>query len=127
MSRGCLILVCCGVALFTVGIRKARSHAFPERAEPRVGATVEIAPDQVQIWFNSVLEAAFSHIRVDTASGERIDKGNDHVDSKQSTLLTVDLPPLAPGTYHVIWSVMARDGHHTEGKYTFTVKQRSSP
>lgn len=123
MSRGWQVIVCCGFVLFSVGLRNARGHAFPERAEPRVGATVETSPTQVRIWFNSVLEAAFSRIRVNTANGERIDKGNGYVDPQQSTLLTVDLPPLAPGTYHVIWSVMARDGHHTEGKYVFTVQQ----
>ena len=124
MSRGWQVVVCCIVLLGTIGLRNVSAHAFPEQAEPRVGSTVETPPEQVRIWFNSVLEAAFSHIRVDTASGERIDKGNSHVDPQQSTLLSVDVPPLAPGTYHVTWSVLARDGHHTEGKYTFTVQSR---
>jgi hypothetical protein len=34
----------------------------------------------------------------------------------------VSLPSLSPGTYRVIWSVVARDGHRTEGDYTFTIK-----
>jgi methionine-rich copper-binding protein CopC len=34
----------------------------------------------------------------------------------------VSLPPLPPATYRVIWSVVARDGHRTEGDYAFTIK-----
>ena len=37
-------------------------------------------------------------------------------------LLEADLKPLDPGKYHVFWSVVSRDGHRTEGDYTFRVK-----
>jgi methionine-rich copper-binding protein CopC len=37
-------------------------------------------------------------------------------------LLEVSLPSLPTGNYHVFWSVVARDGHRTEGDYTFTIK-----
>ncbi len=38
-------------------------------------------------------------------------------------LLEVSLPPLSPGIYRVIWNVVARDGHRTEGDYTFTIQR----
>jgi copper resistance protein C len=34
----------------------------------------------------------------------------------------VDLPPLVPGVYTVTWSVLAVDGHRTQGDYRFTFK-----
>jgi methionine-rich copper-binding protein CopC len=37
-------------------------------------------------------------------------------------VLEVSLPPLAAGKYRVFWSVVARDGHRTEGHFTFQVK-----
>ena len=101
----------------------AWGHAFPQRSEPSVGATVAISPPRVRIWFDAALEAAFSSLQVQTVSGQRLDKGDGHVDSTDAMLLEVPLPPLSPGTYRVVWSVVARDGHRTAGEYMFTIQQ----
>ena len=37
-------------------------------------------------------------------------------------LLEVTVPPLTSGRYRVYWSVIARDGHRTEGDFRFRVK-----
>ena len=118
-----VVLTLCSLMLLCLGSRTARGHAFPERAEPRVGATVTVSPRRVRIWFDGILEPAFSHLHVQTAGGTRIDREDGRVDPHDLTLLEVGLPPLSSGTYRVIWSVVARDGHHTEGDYTFTVQQ----
>ena len=100
----------------------ARGHAFPDHSGPKVGATVSGSPASVRIWFDGDLEPVFSTISVQDAGGKRVDKGNGRVDPSNSTLLEVDLPPLPAGTYHVFWSVAARDGHRTMGDYTFVIK-----
>ncbi len=100
----------------------ARGHAYPDHADPKVGSTVSAAPTRVRIWFDSDLEPLFSTIIVRDASGNKVDKGDGQVDPSDATLLEVSLPPLQPGPYRVIWSVAARDGHRTEGDYTFTIK-----
>lgn len=97
-------------------------HVFPEHAEPRVGAMVTASPTNVRIWFDGALEPVFSTLRVQDASGKQVDNGDGHVDPSDPTILEVSLPLLPPGTYRVIWSVVARDGHRTEGDYTFTIK-----
>jgi len=97
-------------------------HAFPDHSDPRVGSTVSVSPSQVRIWFDGDIEPVFSTIMVHSADGRMIDKRDGHVDTKDSTLLEVSVPPLSPGQYLVIWSVIARDGHQTMGQYTFTVK-----
>jgi methionine-rich copper-binding protein CopC len=97
-------------------------HAFPDHSDPRVGSTVSSPPSIVRIWFDGDIEPVFSKITVRTADGKTVDKGDSHVDPKDSVLLEVSVPPLPPGQYTVMWSVIARDGHHTEGQYTFTVK-----
>jgi methionine-rich copper-binding protein CopC len=48
--------------------------------------------------------------------------GDGRVDPKDPTLLEVSVPPLPPGRYHVFWSVIARDGHRTEGDFPFRIK-----
>ncbi len=55
-------------------------------------------------------------------SGKKVDKGDGHVSPSDATLLEAGLSPLSPGNYQVAWSVVARDGHRTEGNYLFTVK-----
>jgi copper resistance protein C len=101
----------------------ARAHAFPDHAEPRVGHTVDAAPGEVRIWFDGAIEPVFSAIRVENASGQRVDTGDGHVDAKDTTLLETTLQPgLVSGKYRVFWSVIARDGHRTEGDYPFRIK-----
>jgi len=116
------LIIFCALALIALWPVGVWGHVFLERADPRVGATVGVSPDSVRIWFDGVLEPAFSTIRVRNASGNRVDKGDSHVDADNEKLLEVLLlPHLAPGDYKVIWSVVSRDGHRTEGDYTFTV------
>jgi methionine-rich copper-binding protein CopC len=42
--------------------------------------------------------------------------------SLSAKLLEASLPPLPPGTYRVVWSVVSKDGHRTQGDYTFAIK-----
>jgi len=99
----------------------AWAHAFPDHAEPRVGAVITISPTIVRIWFDGILEPRFSTLQVRNTSGQQVDRGDGHVDESDQTLLEVNLPALSPGTYRVFWSVVARDGHRTQGDYTFTL------
>ena len=105
-----------------MGGTSARAHAFPDHSEPRVGHTLDTAPDIVRIWFDGDIEPVFSTIRVESAAKQRVDNGDPRVDPGDSKLLEVDVPPLPSGEYHVVWSVVARDGHRTEGSFPFQVK-----
>jgi hypothetical protein len=98
------------------------AHAFPERAEPRVGSTVSEPPHEVRIWFDSAIEPVFSTIRVEDGDKHRVDRGGGRVDPADNRILEVGLAPLSPGRYRVYWSVIARDGHRTEGDFSFQVK-----
>lgn len=100
----------------------AWSHAFPDHADPRVGATLDASPATVRVWFDGEIEPVFSTIRVENGDRQRVDKGDGRVDPKDNRLLQVSLSPLAPGKYRVFWSVIARDGHRTEGDFPFRVK-----
>ncbi len=99
------------------------AHVFLDHSEPRVGATVA-APRSIRIWFSGALDPNLGTLRVQNATGKRIDSGDDRVNSSDHTLLEVSVPSLPPGAYRVIWSVTARDGHKAEGDFTFTVKER---
>jgi methionine-rich copper-binding protein CopC len=109
------------LALLLTGAAGAGAHAFLDRADPRAGSTVKVAPAQVRIWFTESLEPAFSSVRVLDQAGRRVDKGDSQVDPTNLRLLRVSLPPLPPGTYKVIWRVLSVDSHVTEGDFTFRV------
>src|SRR2546427_13166945 len=76
----------------------AWAHAFPDHSDPRVGHTVDAAPTQVRIWFDGEIEPVFSTIRVENACGQRVDKGDGHVDAQDNPVLEAKgQPGPAPG------------------------------
>lgn len=111
--------------LLTLGLlllaTSAWGHAFPDRSEPRVGWTVQASPPHVRIWFDGVLEPVFSTIKVVNAHHQQVDNGNGGVNPADHTVLEASLPPLPPGQYQILWSVVAHDGHRTEGDLSFTI------
>lgn len=133
MERALILLFALGLAAGGIPPPAAQAHAFPERAEPRVGSTLKTPPATVRIWFDGYLEPAFSTIEVylDPASGirqdqnespKRVDKDNGHLDPSDPTLLEVSLPVLSPGRYRVVWNIVSVDGHRTEGDFSFTIE-----
>jgi copper resistance protein C len=111
-----------GVVLLLAAVAPAWAHVFPDHSEPRVGHTLDAPPPAVRIWFDGAIEPVFSTVRVEDAERRRVDRGDAHVDPTDRTMLEVGLPALPPGRYQVFWSVVARDGHRTEGSYPFRVK-----
>jgi len=97
------------------------AHAFPDHSEPRVGHTVD-APRSVRVWFDGEIEPVFSTIHVEDGDKRRVDSGDPRGGPKGNTLLEVSVPALPPGRYQVFWSVVARDGHRTEGSFPFRIK-----
>jgi methionine-rich copper-binding protein CopC len=113
-----------GLLAWTIAIgvtASAEGHAFPIRSDPRVGWTITAPPTKVTIWFDGELEPAFSTITVYNSSKQQVDKGNSRVTGNDGKVLEVDLPALAPGTYHVYWKVLAKDTHVTEGDFSFVI------
>jgi len=100
----------------------AWAHVFPDHSEPRVGHVLDAPPLTVRVWFDGAIEPVFSTLRVEDAGKRRVDRNDARVDPADGTLLEVSLPPLPPGRYQVFWSVVARDGHRTEGSFPFRVK-----
>jgi methionine-rich copper-binding protein CopC len=100
----------------------AWAHAFVSRSEPRTGATIVESPPQVRIWFDGPIEPLYATIQVVNRDGRRVDKGDGRVSQSDNRLLEVGLPPLPPGRYRVLWSVIARDGHPREGNFSFLLR-----
>jgi len=110
-----------GVGLILVVTGAAAAHVFLERAEPRAGSVLRSSPTEVRLWYTGRLEPAFSTFSVVNEGGERVDLGNPRVDGANGALMRASLGALAPGTYRVVWRVLAVDGHVSEGDFTFRI------
>lgn len=104
-----------------LAVSTASAHAFLDHALPAVGSAVHEAPRQVRLWFTERLEPAFTKVQVLDSAGKPIDAGDSRVDPSDPTIVTVTVPPLAPGAYRVVWRVVSIDTHVTEGDFTFDV------
>ena len=108
------------IALAMVAARAA-AHAFLDHASPAVGSTLRVSPPELRLWFTQELELPFSRVKVEDANGTAVAASDKAVDASDRSLLRISLPPLAPGTYRVLWHVLSVDSHVTEGDYTFVV------
>jgi methionine-rich copper-binding protein CopC len=102
------------------GYPSAFGHAFLEHAEPGVGAELTAAPQKIVLYFDSALELTFSGFLLLDAGDRELARSGAQ-DEAESTQLSLTAPPLPTGTYRVLWSVVARDGHPTDGDFTFTL------
>ena len=96
----------------------AFAHAFLQHASPGAGQTLSM-PKEISLAFSEKLEPSLSGAGVMDAAGHDISGLSATV--KDETI-TVALPPLKPGLYHVTWHAVSLDSHRTEGGYTFTVQ-----
>ncbi len=95
----------------------AFAHAFLKHASPGAGQTLA-APKEIALSFSEKLEPSLSGAGVMDAAGHDMNGAATVKDAA----ITVALPPLKPGLYHVTWHAVSVDSHRTEGGYTFTVQ-----
>lgn len=101
---------------------RAFAHAGLADAVPAPAATLPSAPSAVVLTFTEAMEPKFSTIEVRNAQGERVDKADSHTAPGNRKQLIVDLKPLPPGVYKVLWQVTSVDTHRSAGTYPFTIK-----
>lgn len=101
----------------------ASAHAVLLRATPSSSQTLAEAPAQVQLLFSEPIDPVFSDVRVQDASGQRVDAGDSHLDPGNDQLLVASLRPgLGAGVYTVNWrSLSAIDVHADDGQYPLFV------
>jgi methionine-rich copper-binding protein CopC len=116
--RGLVLMVALVLSAAEASAREGLDRA-PRR---RVGSALDRGPSQVQVWFDGEIEPDFSTIRVENDDKQRVDKGDARVNPGNTRLLEVTTDPLPSGRYRVFWSVIARDGHRSEGDFRFRVK-----
>jgi copper resistance protein C len=99
----------------------ASAHSFPEQENPAAGATLTAAPAQISIRYDAPIEKLFDSLQILDSTGQNKASGEPQV-SADGHELSVPVAALNPGEYTVKWRVVCVDTHHTEGSYTFSVK-----
>jgi copper transport protein len=117
MSRAFLLFVS-----LVLGVASAAAHSALLRTEPKDGATLAAAPNEIRIWFSEPLKIGLSTFQVRDASGKQVDRGDLRADQKEPALVHLSLAPhLGPGTYKVTWTAVAQDLHPGKGSFSFRV------
>jgi methionine-rich copper-binding protein CopC len=93
-------------------------------AVPAPGAALDAPPAAVILTFDEELDPDRSSVEVRYGSGV-VARGG--VDPDDSTVLTVALPDLEPGTYEVRWTAGSSDGHLIRDRYEFTITAAPTP
>ncbi len=99
----------------------ALAHAHPKSMTPAANATVS-APTELSVVFSEALEPKFSKLELVDDKGAVLSKNSSTVDPADHKHMTLPLPKLSAGVYHVHWVSAAMDGHRMDGEYSFTVK-----
>ncbi|MFC4276305.1 copper homeostasis periplasmic binding protein CopC [Achromobacter aloeverae] len=110
-------------ALIAVLPQIAWAHAHLKQSSPAKDAVVQAAPTQVTASFTEGLEPAFSSLTlVDAAGKPAADAKAAPAPGDDKTLVLAIPKPLPAGAYTVKWQVLSKDGHKTQGDWSFTVK-----
>nr|WP_202538594.1 copper resistance protein CopC [Streptomyces sp. SID8379] len=102
------------------GAAPASAHAALTGSDPRQGAVVQQAPEQVSLTFSEDVAMSDGSVRVLDPSGKRVDNGK--VGNPKGTTYTVGLHSGLPdGTFTVAYQVVSADSHPVSGAYTFSI------
>ena len=105
---------------------EALAHARMIRSSPTADGVTQ-SPGQVELWFNELLDSGFNSIIVYPAAEASmkthtsLTQGEEKVDPRDKTHLTIGVKPLPPGAYMVEWRVLSLDGHSAPGRFKFRV------
>lgn len=98
------------------------AHAKLVKSDPPNRATLNIAPKQIQLWFNEEIEGSFASVSLLDSKGEPVTDASPEAVPDDLKTVVLPLPEIAPGRYTVNFRILSTDGHVVESDYSFTLK-----
>jgi copper resistance protein C len=98
------------------------AHAKLVKSDPPNRATLNIAPKQIQLWFNEEIEGSFASVSLLDAEGKSVTDTSPETVPDDLKTVVLPLPEIAPGRYTVNFRILSTDGHVVESDYSFTLK-----
>ncbi|MEV0443687.1 copper resistance protein CopC [Streptomyces spectabilis] len=113
-------LVAAGLGAVLATAAPADAHAALTDSDPKRGAVVAKAPEQVSLTFSEKVAMSDGSVRVLDPAGKRADTGK--TTDLGSTTYGVKLKPGLPdGTFTVAYQVVSADSHPIAGAFTFSI------
>ncbi|MFE0175116.1 copper resistance CopC/CopD family protein [Streptomyces sp. NPDC059002] len=115
-----LLVVVAATGAFLAGAAPASAHAALTGSDPKQGAVVAKAPDQVKLTFSEKVAMSDGSVRVLDPEGKRADtdKTTDLGSNTYGVKLRSGLPD---GTFTVAYQVVSADSHPIAGAFTFSI------
>lgn len=116
------------LAILMVAMPNVLAHGFIDRTNPTDGATLQTAPEQLEIWFSEPIVPDSARVTLVDGNSQSIALGAVQYADDDPAYIVVDLPQtLADGAY--ILSARGRvvsDGHEVTGSVVFWVGERTA-
>lgn len=101
----------------------ALAHAHVGTSTPAKDAVVKTTPAAITLTLTEGLEPAFSSLTLVNAAGDVVATGKSALAPDDSKTLVLPIGKELPaGAYTVKWQALSKDGHKTQGTWSFTVK-----
>lgn len=100
----------------------AHAHAHLLSAVPPADGTIAKAPSELDLNFSEELNLKFTGVKVIGPDGAEVKVDSEMLMNGDKTFMATLKGELAAGPYKVNWHALSRDGHKTQGSYSFTVK-----
>lgn len=99
------------------------AHAHVGTSSPAKDAVVKTTPANVTLTLTEGLEAAFSSLTLVDAGGKAVPTGKSALAPGDNKTLVLPIgKDLPAGAYTVKWQALSKDGHKTQGSWSFTVQ-----
>lgn len=118
--RSSLAIVLSVAAMALLSPRPALAHAALVRSYPAANATVSGSDLNLQLVYNSRIDASRSTVLLVGPGGQSRKLSFASQNSPQT--LSAKLTKLTPGVYKLNWQVLSSDGHVTRGEFSFRVQ-----
>ncbi|MFD7391689.1 copper resistance CopC/CopD family protein [Streptomyces sp. NPDC059852] len=118
--RTLVLLLLAATGLLLAGAGPVSAHAALTGSDPRQGAVVDKAPQQISLTFSEKVALSDDSLRVLDPKGKRVDRG-DPAGTGGTTYAVKLHGGLPDGTYTVTYQVVSEDSHPVAGAYTFSI------
>ncbi|MEU4544783.1 copper resistance CopC family protein [Nonomuraea dietziae] len=111
-----LLLACAALGL---AVTPAQAHNVLTGSDPKEGARLQSAPEQVTLEFDQAVRQGFAQVTVTGPDGGRWEAAKASVSGVK---VVTKLRPLGPaGDYVIGYRILSADGHPVSGKVTFAL------
>ncbi|MDQ8705874.1 copper resistance protein CopC [Streptomyces sp. LHD-70] len=118
-----VLLLAATVGVLLAGASPASAHAALTGSDPKQGAVVQQAPEEVTLQFSEQVAMSDDSIRVLDPKGKRVDTG-ELQDLCSGSVVKYGVPlhsGLPEGTFTVAWRAVSADSHPISGAFSFSI------